>query len=64
MITFIIDDQEEHMLRIWRNEIRNDPRVKNKPEKFVFYALEKEIICEVTRGPHKIDLSGIEEEDE
>jgi hypothetical protein len=61
MITFAIDDEQEVKLNIWRNHIRTDPRVINKHEKFIFYKVGQETICEVTRGPHKIDLVGGDE---
>jgi hypothetical protein len=60
MISFEIDDNMEKKLNIWRNTIKNDPRTIGKPEKFVFYMIGQSMICEVIKGPHKIDLTEIE----
>jgi len=60
VIEFYIDDDQEKKLKEWRNKIRSDPSIKHKPEKFIFWSTGIGMVCEVTRGPYKIDLTDVE----
>jgi len=59
-ISFELDENQEKKLNVWRTQIKNDPKVKNRPEKFIFSETGIGLVCEVTRGPFKIDLTDIE----
>lgn len=62
MLKFYIDNDQEEKLNLWLEKIKNKPKAKKEPLKYIFYSVAGiGQIQEVSKGPFKLDLTNIDD---